>query len=169
MKLHAGCSACLIFGLVLSLSVSADEQKAPAKPAPAVKPAEGATGPQAWARLAPEYAKCGNGERQSPFDIRDGMKLDLEPITFEYRPSGFKVVDNGHTIQANVGGWNSMRVMGRRFKLVQFHFHSPSEESIDGRQYEMVVHLVQTNPAFGLSLLKLLGQRLQAATVHSTK
>lgn len=103
---------------------------------------EGANGPQSWARLSPEYAKCGNGERQSPIDIRDGMKVDLEPIAFEYRPSSFKVVDNGHTIQANVGGWNSMRVMGRRFRLVQFHFHRPSEEAIDGRQFEMVVHMV---------------------------
>ena len=95
---------------------------------------EGTNGPQAWAKLSPEYAKCGSGERQSPIDIRDGMKVDLEQIAFEYRPSSFKVIDNGHTIQANVGGWNSMRVMGRRFRLVQFHFHRPSEEAIDGRQ-----------------------------------
>jgi carbonic anhydrase len=131
----------------------------PAAPAPAHGlhwSYEGATGPQAWARLAPEYAKCGNGERQSPIDIRDGMKLDLEPITFEYRPSGFKVVDNGHTIQANVGGWNSMRVMGRRFRLVQFHFHSPSEEAIDGRQYEMVVHLVHKDSEDRLAVVAVL-------------
>lgn len=117
---------------------------------------EGETGPHAWARLAPEFAKCGSGERQSPIDIRDGMKLDLEPVTFEYRPSGFKVIDNGHTIQANVNGWNSMRVMGRRFKLVQFHFHSPSEESIDGRQYDMVVHLVHKDSEGRLGVVAVL-------------
>ena len=74
---------------------------------------EGPNGPQAWAKLAPEFAKCGVGERQSPIDIRDGLRVDLEPITFEYRPSSFKVVDNGHTIQANVNGWNSIRLQGR--------------------------------------------------------
>ena len=31
------------------------------------------------------------------------------------------------------------------------------------------LELVQTNPAFGLSLLKVLGQRLQAATIQSSK
>ncbi len=31
------------------------------------------------------------------------------------------------------------------------------------------LELVQTNPAFGLSLLKLLAQRLQAATIQSSK
>ncbi len=117
---------------------------------------EGEAGPQAWAKLSPEFAKCGNGERQSPIDIRDGMKLDLEPITFEYRPSNFKVIDNGHTIQANVGGWNAMRVMGRRFRLVQFHFHRPSEEAIDGRQFEMVVHLVHKDSEGRLGVVAVL-------------
>jgi carbonic anhydrase len=117
---------------------------------------EGANGPQAWARLSPEYAKCGSGERQSPIDIREGMKVDLEPVNFEYRPSSFKVVDNGHTIQANVGGWNAMRVMGRRFRLVQFHFHRPSEEAIDGRQFEMVVHLVHKDSEDRLAVVAVL-------------
>ncbi len=103
---------------------------------------EGRNGPLAWAKLSPEYAACGTGTRQSPIDIRDGMKVDLDAITFDYRPSGFKVIDNGHTVQANIGGWNSLRVAGRRFKLVQFHFHSPSEEMIDGKQFDMVAHLV---------------------------
>lgn len=117
---------------------------------------EGETGPHAWSKLSPEYAKCGTGERQSPIDIRDGMKLDLEPITFEYRPSRFKVIDNGHTIQANVAGWNSMQVMGRRFKLVQFHFHTPPEEAINGRQYDMVVHLVHKDTQDRLAVVAVL-------------
>jgi carbonic anhydrase len=120
---------------------------------------EGETGPHAWARLAPEFAKCGNGARQSPIDIRDGMKLDLEQITFDYRPSSFRVIDNGHTIQANVGGWNSIRVMGRRFMLVQFHFHSPSEETIDGRQYDMVAHLVHKDNEGKLAVVAVLIER----------
>ena len=117
---------------------------------------EGATGPQAWARLSPEFAKCGNGQRQSPIDIRDGMKVELDPIAFEYKPSSFRVIDNGHAIQANVTGWNSMRVMGRRFRLVQFHFHSPSEELIDGRQFDMVVHLVHQDSEGRLAVVAVL-------------
>jgi carbonic anhydrase len=117
---------------------------------------EGPTGPHAWARLSPEYAKCGSGERQSPIDIREGMKVDLDPVIFDYRPSNFKVVDNGHTIQANVAGCNAMRVMGRRFRLVQFHFHRPSEEAIDGRQFEMVVHLVHKDGEGRLAVVAVL-------------
>lgn len=117
---------------------------------------EGETGPQAWAKLAPEYAKCGNGQRQSPIDIRDGMRLELDPVAFEYRPSGFRVVDNGHTIQANVNGWNAIRVMGRRYRLEQFHFHRPSEEMIDGKQFEMVVHLVHKDTEGRLAVVAVL-------------
>jgi carbonic anhydrase len=103
---------------------------------------EGESGPHGWAKLSPEYAKCGSGQRQSPIDIRDGMKVDLEPIKFEYRSSIFKVVDNGHAIQASDTGRNFMSVMGRRFRLIQLHFHRPSEEAIDGKHFEMVVHMV---------------------------
>ena len=117
---------------------------------------EGKTGPFQWARMGPEFAKCGSGERQSPIDIRDGMKVDLDPVIFEYRPSSFKVIDNGHTIQANINGWNAMRVMGRRFRLVQFHFHRPSEEMIDGQQFEMVVHLVHQDGEGRLAVIAVL-------------
>lgn len=117
---------------------------------------EGRTGPHAWAKLSPEWAKCGSGTRQSPIDIRDGMKVELDPVVFDYRPSSFKVIDNGHTIQANVGGWNSMRIMGRRFKLVQFHFHSPSEEMVDGKFYDMVAHLVHKDSEDRLAVVAVL-------------
>jgi carbonic anhydrase len=126
---------------------------------------EGGTGPEAWARLAPEFAQCASGARQSPIDIRDGMKLELEQIAFDYRPSSFRVIDNGHTIQANVSGWNSIRVMGRRYALVQFHFHRPSEEMIDGRLFDMVVHLVHKDNEGRLAVVAVLvekGARQQA-------
>jgi carbonic anhydrase len=103
---------------------------------------EGETGPENWARLKPEWAVCGNGKRQSPIDIRDGFGVDLEPIEFDYRPSRFRIVNNGHTIQASLGYGNTMTVMGRHFELLQFHFHRPSEERVDGRASDMVAHLV---------------------------
>ena len=50
---------------------------------------EGAAGPQAWGGLKPEFALCANGQRQSPIDIRGGLAVDLEPVQFDYRASGF--------------------------------------------------------------------------------
>ena len=120
---------------------------------------DGESGPQAWGRLKPEFGKCANGSRQSPIDIRDGIRVDLEPVQFDYRPGAFSVLDNGHTVQVNVAPGNSIEVMGRRFELVQFHFHRPSEERIDGRQFDMVAHLVHRDLAGRLAVVAVLLER----------
>ncbi|PXW96931.1 carbonic anhydrase [Sphaerotilus hippei] len=99
-------------------------------------------GPADWGQLKPEFLLCGTGRRQSPIDIRGGIAVELEPIRFDYKPGGFNVIDNGHTVQANVASGSSIQLGGRRYDLVQFHFHRPSEERINGRQYDMVAHLV---------------------------
>ena len=120
---------------------------AAARPGPKLPPAhqhwsyEGEGGPEAWGRLQPEFATCASGQRQSPIDIRDGIAVDLEPIVFDYQPGAFRVIDNGHTVQVNVAPGNFVGVGGRRYELLQFHFHRPSEERIAGRQFAMVVHL----------------------------
>jgi carbonic anhydrase len=93
-------------------------------------------------RLKPDFAACGSGQRQSPIDIRDGFAVQLDPVEFAYQPSSFRVIDNGHTVQVNLAPGNSINVLGRRYELVQFHFHRPSEERINGRAFDMVVHLV---------------------------
>jgi carbonic anhydrase len=103
---------------------------------------DGPGGPEAWGRLRPDYAKCGNGMRQSPIDIRDGLQVKLDPVQFDYRPSRFGVVDNGHTVQVKLAPGNVIEVMGRRFELQHFDFHRPSEVRIAGRQFEMDLHLV---------------------------
>ena len=119
----------------------------------------GAGGPADWGLMKPEFSACANGSRQSPIDIRSGVKVDLEPIQIDYRPSGFSVVDNGHTIQVNIEGGNSIEVQGRRYDLLQFHFHRPSEERIDGRQFDMVAHLVHKDPEGKLAVIAVLLDR----------
>jgi carbonic anhydrase len=117
----------------------------PAKPQTPQAPHWGYTGdgaPERWAELSPENRLCALGLRQSPIDIRDGIAVELEAIAFDYRPSGFSVLDNGHTVQVNLAPGNGLTVMGRRFELLQFHFHRPSEERINGRQFDMSAHLV---------------------------
>lgn len=125
-------------------------------------------GPEAWGQLKPEFATCASGSRQSPIDIRSGVKVDLEPIQFDYRPTGFSVIDNGHTIQVNLAGGNSIEVQGRRFDLLQFHFHRPSEERINGRQFDMVAHLVHKDPEGKLAVVAVLLDRGSAQPLVQT-
>ena len=128
----------------------------------------GEGGPEAWGQLKPEFATCATGSRQSPIDIRSGVKVDLEAIQFDYRPTGFSVIDNGHTIQVNLGGGNSIEVQGRRFELLQFHFHRPSEERVNGRQFDMVAHLVHKDPEGRLAVVAVLLDRGSAHPLVQT-
>lgn len=120
---------------------------------------EGETGPGNWGRLNADWAKCSTGKRQSPIDIRDGMKVELEQITFDYRPSSFNVTDNGHTVQVGMGSGNFITVQNRMYELMQFHFHRPSEERINGKGYEMVVHLVHKDGEGHYAVVALMLER----------
>ena len=117
---------------------------------------QGPAGPQTWGGLKPEFSTCANGQRQSPIDIRGGLAVDLEPVKFNYQASPFAVVDNGHTVQANIAPGNSIEIGGKRFDLLQFHFHRPSEERIDGRQFEMSLHLVHKDDQGRLAVVGVL-------------
>ena len=125
----------------------------------------GNVGPESWGRLKPEFSKCTSGARQSPIDIRDGIQVNLDPVQFDYKPSSFKVIDNGHTVQVNVGSGNSIEVMGRRYELIQFHFHRPSEERINGKQFDMVAHLVHKDLDGRLAVVAVLLERGSALPV----
>ncbi len=117
---------------------------------------EGELGPAHWGDLKPEYGACGTGKHQSPIDIRGAKRADLPAIEFSYVPSAFRIVDNGHTVQINVDPGNSITVSGRRFELVQFHFHHPAEERINGRAYPMVAHLVHKDANGKLAVVAVL-------------
>lgn len=117
---------------------------------------KGPGGPAAWGGLKPEFSLCNTGQRQSPIDIRGGLAVDLEPVRFDYQSSKFAVLDNGYTVQVNLAAGNTIEVGGKRFELKQFHFHRPSEERIDGRQFEMSLHLVHQDEQGKLAVVALL-------------
>ena len=129
---------------------------------------EGETGPANWGKMNPDWAKCDSGARQSPIDIRDGMKVELESIAFDYHPSSFSVIDNGHTIEVSVGTGNYITIMNRMYELQQFHFHRPSEERINGRGFEMVVHLVHKDAEGKLAVVAVMLERGKARNTIQT-
>lgn len=129
---------------------------------------DGAEGPARWGQLNPAWKTCDSGKRQSPIDIRDGIRVDLEPIRFDYVSTYFRILNNGHTVQISVGPGNTMSVMGRTFDLVQFHFHRPSEERINGRGFDMVAHLVHKDLDGRLAVVAVLIERGDAHPLVQT-
>lgn len=116
----------------------------------------GEEGPEHWGKLNPAWAACETGTRQSPIDIREGIRVELEPISFDYKSTRFNVLDNGHTIQVNMGVGNAITLSGRTYELVQFHFHRPSEERINGKSFPMVAHFVHKDAQNRLAVVALL-------------
>jgi carbonic anhydrase len=98
-----------------------------------------------WSELDPAYAAC-NGKEQSPIDIRNPEKAALPALRFDYHPGPIQyVINNGHTIRVNYyapGSGDFLVFDGKRYQLTQFHFHRPSEEQVNGKPYDMVLHLM---------------------------
>ena len=109
-----------------------------------------------WHKLSPEFRQCAQGRRQSPIDIRDGVKLQLDGVKFDYKISPLKIIDNGHTVQVNYAPGSSLVVGGKSYELLQFHFHKPAEERVNGRSYELVAHFVHKSKDDRLAVVAVL-------------
>jgi len=116
----------------------------------------GAEGPSAWSSLNSEYKLCQSGTRQSPIDIKDAKQESLPTIQFDYKPATLNVVNNGHTILVNYPAGSFITVGDKKYELKQFHFHHPSEEKINGKSYDMVVHLVHADANGKLAVVAVL-------------
>jgi carbonic anhydrase len=112
---------------------------------------------QHWGELQPDFATCKIGREQSPIDIRGATKAATRaPLAFSYTPSAAEVVNNGHTIQVNLASGGSVTLPSGSTQLVQFHFHTPSEEKIAGKPYPLVAHLVHKNAQGQLAVVGVL-------------
>lgn len=119
---------------------------------------EGATGPSHWGNLEADFGTCAQGRHQSPVNIRPGtaLKAALPPLQFSYQPVPLRIVDNGHSVQVNYAPGSFITVGGKRYDLLQFHFHRPSEEALDGKRRDMVAHLVHRDAQGQLAVVAVL-------------
>jgi carbonic anhydrase len=111
----------------------------------------GDEGPANWAGLSPAYAMCGEGKHQSPIDITSATAGGTATWSFNYASTSLRIahtehmeeiVDNGHTIQVTVAEGSTFTFGDKTYQLKQFHFHTPSEHTIDGQHAPMEMHLV---------------------------
>ncbi len=117
---------------------------------------DGEFAPYRWGDIKADYALCKAGTRQSPIDIRNPVVSEIEPIQFHYEDTPLKVLNNGHTIQMDVQPGSFILHGGARYELVQFHFHTPAEERINGRVFDMVAHLVHKSAQGRLAVVAVL-------------
>jgi len=106
---------------------------------------QGKTDPTHWAKGNPENAACRSGHRQSPIALSatTARHIASKDFTVQYEPGTITLVNNGHTIRANTSdASDTVSFKGEIYKLDQFHFHTPSEHTLDGKSYPMELHLV---------------------------
>jgi carbonic anhydrase len=120
---------------------------------------QGSNGPAHWAELDMAYKKCKFGLQQSPVNIETAKveKAALKPTAFSYKKSvPVEVVNEGHSIQVNVPPGSTVTIEGEKHELFEFHFHTPSEEQIDGKPYPLALHLVHKDKFENLTYLVVL-------------
>ncbi len=109
----------------------------------------GKTGPEYWGSLDPSYVQCSNGLKQSPINISTSnvvKSLDQDQIKFHFKPTNFKVLNTGHSIEVVPGNQeNILWINNEQYILKQFHFHHPSEHEINNEKFPMEIHLVHQN------------------------
>ncbi|UCD25222.1 MAG: carbonic anhydrase family protein, partial [Gemmatimonadota bacterium] len=111
----------------------------------------GDDGPERWAELDSDYALCDSGVEQSPIDLRNATVVEGASLEPEYRAGAVSIarnehavdlLDNGHTIQITYDAGSTIEADGVIYELVQFHFHAPSEHTVEGQHYPMEMHFV---------------------------
>jgi len=128
----------------------------------------GHEGPEQWGALSRDYALCGSGKNQSPVNLTGMIDARLKPINFNYNAVPLDVVNNGHTIKVNYAEGSSIEVDGKMFTLLQFHFHTPSENHIHGKSYPMEAHLVHADEDGNLAVVAVMFEKGKANSVVST-
>jgi len=129
----------------------------------------------------------GFGQMQSPINIISTMhcghtqmmkeeEFESNPLKFNY-PQIIRdctIMNNGHTVQVNIAPSNkcTLSIHGKTYELKQFHFHTPSEHTIDSKQYEMEMHLVHINEDSEIAVLGFIfttKQKYQRPKLELTK
>ncbi len=111
---------------------------------------EGHDGPNSWANC---YSDCG-GQSQSPIDlVGDAADADRTDLETHYADAPIELINNGHTVQFNHEAGSTLHLNDDDYTLLQFHFHTGSEHTINGTQYPMEVHLVHQNSAGDLAVV----------------
>lgn len=120
--------------------------------------------PENWGQLSSEFMACSSGMAQSPINIESNIKGDLPEIqrlgisliAFNYQDSPLKILNDGHTIQVKYAPGSNIILDGQLYELKQFHFHHPSEHTINSQGFDMEIHLVHQNPLGSLAVLSVL-------------
>jgi carbonic anhydrase len=106
---------------------------------------EGQTGPDNWGALDAANKMCSIGNQESPIDIVGPVDAIQAPLEISWPKPPDIIVNNGHTIQFSFPAGDALKFGGRTYRLLQFHFHHPSEHLIRSERFAMEAHFVHAD------------------------
>jgi carbonic anhydrase len=117
----------------------------------------GDEGPDHWGALSSDYALCATGKSQTPIDISVTKAANgLASLLFNYPALTPTWGNNGHTLQMDYPAGGRLTVGDRDYDLAQFHFHAPSEHTVNGVAFPMEMHIVHKDAAGNLAVIGVL-------------
>ena len=125
----------------------------------------GEEGPAHWGDLDPVYNLCAGGKSQSPVNIEQSAAKGSSSWKLDYKTTSLQIahhehideiLNNGHTIQVTVDEGSTLTLNGKVYHLKQFHFHTPSEHTINGQQAPMEMHWVHQSDDAALAVMSVL-------------
>jgi carbonic anhydrase len=129
---------------------------------------KGKEGPSHWGALDSAYALCARGKAQSPINIVPTAPHQLPGLSIAYQPTAINILNNGHTIQVTYDSGSFILVEQTRYQLLQFHFHEPSEHTINGKGAPAELHLVHRSADGHLAVIGVLLQTGPANPAFAT-
>uniref|UniRef100_A0A0D9WS19 Carbonic anhydrase n=1 Tax=Leersia perrieri TaxID=77586 RepID=A0A0D9WS19_9ORYZ len=112
-------------------------------------------GPERWGQIRRDWATCSYGRRQSPIHLSSAGDYSHRRripgrIVRSYRPAAAALVNRGHDIMVRFEGEaGGVVVDGVAYRLRQMHWHSPSEHAVDGRRYDLELHMLHQSETNG--------------------
>ncbi|PEQ12898.1 hypothetical protein B2G71_08635 [Novosphingobium sp. PC22D] len=113
----------------------------------------GSEGPEHWGEISEDFRLCKIGHMQSPIDLGGAPVVGDFRVRASYRAGPLTILNNGHTVQVNFAEGSTLASGIARYKLLQVHFHTPSEETLYGIPYPMVAHFVHVDHAGNYAVL----------------
>lgn len=127
------------------------------------------TGPDSWGTINAAYSACSEGVQQSPIDISvaAAMSMDLPDLSLQYTEGAFTITDTGHGFNVTPAGSNTLMIGDQAYSLLQFHAHTPSEHTLDGRSFPMEVHFVHQNAAGQLAVVGVMIEQIDGDSPYA--
>jgi carbonic anhydrase len=113
-------------------------------------------GPSHWSTLDTKFHICSEGNRQSPINIVPTSDIELPALNLNYTTGSQTIVNNGHTVQVNIKDGSVFDIDGVAYKLKQFHFHTPSENNINGTSFPLEAHFVHATDDGKLAVIAVM-------------